>query len=170
MERLELKYSDTVKALQTLQAIGNEPFSIIVRDAAIQRFEYTFEAFWKFIKEYVKEEEGIIANSPKAVFKELFVLGFCSEEETVRLLEMTDKRNDTSHTYREAVAQAIYERTNEYANLMAQVLERIRKKCHDRRSLQILHGPSMGDFTSMVQMACDAIIKGYNLFKKKMER
>ena len=60
MERLELKYSDALKALNTLKDILREPFSVIVRDAAIQRFEYTFEAFWKFIREYLKEEEGII--------------------------------------------------------------------------------------------------------------
>jgi hypothetical protein len=42
MERLTLKYTDSVKALQTLREILKEPFSVIVRDAAIQRFEYTF--------------------------------------------------------------------------------------------------------------------------------
>ena len=46
-----------------------EPFSMIIRDATIQRFEYTFEALWKFLKEYLKEKEGIVSNSPKACFK-----------------------------------------------------------------------------------------------------
>ena len=50
MERLKLK------------EILKEPYSIIIRDATIQRFEYTFEAFWKFIKEYLKQEEGKISN------------------------------------------------------------------------------------------------------------
>lgn len=52
MERIELKYKDALRALNTLKEIAKEPFSVIVRDAAIQRFEYTFEAFWKFVREY----------------------------------------------------------------------------------------------------------------------
>jgi len=79
MERIESKYNDALSALNTLKEIMREPFSIIIRDAAIQRFEYTFEAFWKFIKEYLKEKEGVIANSPKACFREIFSLGFCGE-------------------------------------------------------------------------------------------
>jgi len=122
MERLNLRYQDALRALGTLKQIGKEPFSIIVRDAAIQRFEYTFEAFWKFIREYLKEKEGIVVNSPKACFKEIFSLGRVNEDQTVELQEMTDKRNDTSHTYKEGVAQAIYEKIKGYALLIEKVL------------------------------------------------
>lgn len=125
MERLELRYREALKALNTLKDILAEPFSVIVRDAAIQRFEYTFEAFWKFIREYLKEKEGIIANSPKSCFKEIFSLGFSSDDETVRLQEMTDKRNETSHTYKENVAQGIYEKLKEYSALMEKTLSTI---------------------------------------------
>lgn len=121
-ERLSLKYEGALKALTTLKDIAKEPFSVIVRDAAIQRFEYTFEAFWKFVREYLKEKEGVVANSPKSCFKEIFALGFVSEEESVNLQEMTDRRNDTSHTYKEEVAQGIYERIKDFALLMEKVL------------------------------------------------
>lgn len=122
MERLELRYHDALKALNTLKDILAEPFSIIARDAAIQRFEYTFEAFWKFIREYLKEKEGVVANSPKSCFKEIFSLGLASEDETVKLQEMTDKRNETSHTYKEKVAQGIYEKLKDYSVLMGKML------------------------------------------------
>lgn len=128
MERLELRYKDAKRALDTLKEILAEQFSIIVRDATIQRFEYTFEAFWKFIKEYLKEKEGIMVNSPKACFREIFSLGFCSEEESVRLQEMTDKRNETAHTYREAVAEEIYNKIGGYYSLMQGVLNRFKEK------------------------------------------
>ncbi len=74
MERLNLKYSDSIRAIKTLKEVLNEPFSVIVIDATIQRFEYTFEALWKFLKEYLKEREGIISNSPKSCFREFFKL------------------------------------------------------------------------------------------------
>lgn len=128
MERLQLKFNDAVRALSTLKEIMKEPFSVIIRDAAIQRFEYTFEAFWKFVKEYLKEKEGVIANSPKSCFREIFSLGLCGEEETVRLQEMTDRRNETSHTYKEEVAQIIYNEIASFAALMDKVIGNLRNR------------------------------------------
>lgn len=125
MERLKLRELDVLKALETLEQILKEPFSVIVRDAAIQRFEYTFEALWKFLKEYLKEKEGILAGSPKACFKEIFSLGFLTEEEATKCLEMTDKRNDTVHTYKEEVAQAIYRQLSGYLLLMQNLMKKI---------------------------------------------
>ncbi len=80
MERLKLRYKDAKRAVDTFESILNEPYSIIVRDATIQRFEYTFEAIWKFLKEYLKEKEGIICNSPKSCYRELFKLDLIKEE------------------------------------------------------------------------------------------
>lgn len=128
MERLELKCRDASRALNTLKEILNQPFSIIVRDATIQRFEYTFEALWKFLKEYPKEREGVISNSPKSCFREVFSLGRLTEEETIKFLEMTDRRNDTSHTYKEEVAQIIYSKIPAYFLLMESLLERVMDK------------------------------------------
>ncbi|HHT9113369.1 MAG: nucleotidyltransferase substrate binding protein [Planctomycetes bacterium] len=127
MERLMLKYKDALKALDTLEEILRQPFSIIVRDATIQRFEYTFEALWKFLKEYLKEREGIVSNSPKSCFRETFSLGFITEEETVKFLEMTDRRNDTSHTYKEEVAQIIYSKIPEYFSEMKGLLKKFQE-------------------------------------------
>ncbi|MFW6159759.1 MAG: HI0074 family nucleotidyltransferase substrate-binding subunit [Acidobacteriota bacterium] len=128
MERLKLKYNDAKRALGTLEEIIKEPFSVIIRDATIQRFEYTFEALWKFLREYLKEKEGIISNSPKGCFREIFSLGFLTEDETVRCLEMTDRRNDTSHTYKEEVAQMIYSRVKDYCGLMVSLLNKFKGK------------------------------------------
>ena len=125
MEKLELKYQDAARALKTLQDIFKEPFSVIVRDAAIQRFEYTFEALWKFIQAYLREKEGIAVSSPKTVFRELLPLGFLSEDEVAGLLEMTDSRNDTVHTYKEIVAQMIYGRLPDYVILMEKVIKEL---------------------------------------------
>ena len=99
-----------------------------MRDAAIQRFEYTFEAFWKFIKDYLRGKEGIVCNSPKSCFRELFSVGVITEEDTIKLLEMTDDRNMTSHTYKEKVAQIIYGNLKEYSKSMEEVIGRLETK------------------------------------------
>ncbi|MBI4690293.1 MAG: nucleotidyltransferase substrate binding protein [Nitrospirae bacterium] len=126
MERLEVRYKDAVRAVETLKEIVNEPFSIIVRDAAIQRFEYTFEAFWKFIKEYLKVKEKIISNSPRSCFREIFTISLITEDETVKLLEMTDDRNMTSHTYKEEVSQIIYGKLKLYSQLIEDIMGRLK--------------------------------------------
>ncbi|HBR17186.1 MAG: nucleotidyltransferase [Deltaproteobacteria bacterium RIFCSPLOWO2_12_FULL_43_16] len=128
MERLRLRYTDAKRALDTLKEILEKPFSIVVRDATIQRFEYTFEALWKFLKEYLKEQEGIISNSPKTCFRDAFSAGLLSEEEAVKFLEMTDDRNMTAHTYNENVAQILYKRINEHSVFMERLMQNIEKK------------------------------------------
>ncbi len=128
MERLNLRRADAQKALETFKSILREPYSVIIRDATIQRFEYTFEAFWKFLKDYLKEKEGVEANTPKAVFRALFTAGYLSEVETVEFLEMTDCRNETSHTYKEAVAQTIYEKAKDYPDMMEGLLDKLEAK------------------------------------------
>jgi hypothetical protein len=40
-----------------------------VRDAAIQRFEYTFEATWKAAQIYLRQVEGLEVGSPKGVLR-----------------------------------------------------------------------------------------------------
>jgi len=128
LERLRLRYTDAKRALDTLKEILEKPFSIVVRDATIQRFEYTFEALWKFLKEYLKEQEGIISNSPKTCFRDAFSSGLLSEEEAVKFLEMTDDRNMTAHTYNENVAQILYKRINEHSVFMERLMQNIEKK------------------------------------------
>ena len=126
MERLKQRKADAQKALQTFSEILNEPYSVIVRDAAIQRFEYSFEAAWKFLKEYLRVKEGVVCHAPKACFREAQSAGLLNEEETLLCLEMTDDRNMTSHTYREEIANLLYGKRETYLTLMQKLLNACR--------------------------------------------
>lgn len=123
MEKLKALGSDAARALTTLEEIQHEPYSVIVRDAAIQRFEYTFEVVWKLTREHLKVHEGVIANSPKSLFREAFKAGFLDEAQTVMAIEMTDDRNRTVHTYHQEVADAIFSRIPAYWRLMRDLAE-----------------------------------------------
>jgi nucleotidyltransferase substrate binding protein (TIGR01987 family) len=125
VERIISKRQDAARALDALHNILEEPYSVIIRDAAIQRFEFTFEAVWKYGREYLKVQEGIVCNSPKSCFRELFPLGYLSEEETLRLLEMTDDRNLTSHTYKEEVSQLIFNKLPLYSQALTDLFNRL---------------------------------------------
>ncbi len=118
MENLIILSQTTARALSTLHEITQTPYSVIVRDSAIQRFEYCFEILWKLLKEYLKVHDGIICNSPKSCFKEAFKVNLLTEEDTIKALEMTDDRNLTSHTYHEELANEIFKKIADYYNLM----------------------------------------------------
>ncbi|BDG16271.1 HI0074 family nucleotidyltransferase substrate-binding subunit [Thermus brockianus] len=122
LERLTLAR----KALDTLKEVAflGAP-TPVERDAAIQRFEYTFEAFWKALQAYLREREGLEAASPKATFRLAREVGLLDEEETLLSLAMTDDRNLTVHTYNEGLAKAIYQRLPRYAELMERALGRM---------------------------------------------
>ncbi len=125
MEKLKLRAESATKALKTLHEITEEPYSTIIRDASIKRFEYSFDIFWKFIKDYLRVREGIECASPKSCFREAFKVGILSEEETVKTLEMTDDRNLSTHTYDEEAVEEIYHQIRDYWVLMDRVCRRV---------------------------------------------
>ena len=127
MEKLKLKYQDAVDALKTFEDILKEPYSQIIQDASIQRFEYTFEALWKFLRAYLDEKQGIYAGGPKGVFREMLSLGFLDEAGTEAFLEMTDQRNLTVHAYKKKLAKEIFGYLRSYAPLMKKLLKKFEK-------------------------------------------
>ncbi len=122
MEKLNERLASSQRAVATLDEILQTPTSVIVRDASIQRFEYSFESLWKLLKAYLDQQEGIICNSPKACFREALKAGLLSASNVETCLAMTDDRNLTSHTYIEAVAEAIYSKLPAYRDVMKQLL------------------------------------------------
>ena len=110
MAELGERLATCKRALSTLEQAVAMTSSVIVRDASIQRFEYSFEITWKLLKAYLAGAEGIIYNLSKRCFREAMPVGLKSVVETEICLTMTDDRNLTSHTYIEEVAQAIYEK------------------------------------------------------------
>jgi len=100
----------------------------IVRDASIQRFEFSFEAVWKYAKEYLRVVEGVEAASPKAVIRACRETGSLTDEQTAVALKMVDDRNLTAHTYNEEVAVKIFAGLSAYCELMRAWMENIAKK------------------------------------------
>ncbi len=115
-------------ALSRLDHALAQPVNKFVRDSAIQRFEFTFELFWKSVKAYV-EESGLEAFSPRDSLRAAFQVGVIQDSpEWFRMLE---DRNLTSHTYNEATADTIYSHLTTYARLMQQALEELTRRAKD---------------------------------------
>lgn len=118
MERLKVRLAVAGRALRTFQEILREPKTSIVRDAAIQRFEYTFEALWKAVQSYLKIMESLDAGSPKSAIRSSHQVELLTEEQARCALAMADDRNLTVHTYNEVLAEKIYSNLFAYAPLM----------------------------------------------------
>lgn len=128
MGRAALRHEELKKAVSTLREALEEPFTVIVRDAVIQRFEYSFELCWKWIRDVLDETHGLNCQSPKGCFRELHTLQIVTEEEAETLLAMTDDRNATSHMYNENMVNKIFGRVRDkYFPLMALLLNRIQE-------------------------------------------
>lgn len=90
----------------------------IQRDAAIQRFEFTFELGWEALKDFYFDK-GIDLNSPKDVFRHAFASGDIQDEKI--WLEMLKDRNLTSHTYNEPLACDVFSHLPKYFNALQQL-------------------------------------------------
>lgn len=133
MERLRERLETARRALRTLAELSSQhDVSDIVRDAAIQRFEHTFEAMWKATRLYLREEEGLEVGSPKGAIRTALQVGLLNDGQTRLALQMADDRNLTVHTYNEAVAEAIFSHIPGYTQLMEDWLREMRKSIRTR--------------------------------------
>lgn len=93
----------------------------LIKNGQIQKFEYSLELTWKFIKFYLYEEKGIDSQGPKDVIREFAKLNFFSVEEIQLFLEMIDDRNRIAHEYKDYIMENIYPRLITYGQFLAKV-------------------------------------------------
>ena len=119
------KLAQAERALASLESILEEPFSVIVRDASIQRFEYTTEAVWKAARAWLRAAESIEENHPRGVFRALYRIGRIDEALSLQLLDLVEDRNRTAHAYIEALADAVFGKIPQHVIALRGVLSAI---------------------------------------------
>jgi nucleotidyltransferase substrate binding protein (TIGR01987 family) len=77
------------------------PDDLELRDACIQRFEYTFELCWKMLKRQLEQEMPSPAEIDGYSYKQLFRVGGERGliDDVEAWFDYRDKRNITSHAY-----------------------------------------------------------------------
>jgi nucleotidyltransferase substrate binding protein (TIGR01987 family) len=101
-DRFTLALDQFARALARVKAVLDRPEDDVVRDALIQRFEFTFEMAWKAMYRLLRQRGIDLNESAYEVIPAAF---------THRLItdaggwgDMRKYRNLTSHTYNEKVA------------------------------------------------------------------
>ncbi|HSQ97735.1 MAG TPA: HI0074 family nucleotidyltransferase substrate-binding subunit [Rickettsiales bacterium] len=113
------KFKNLTKAFEKFSEIVSAEVEdeIIKRDACIQRFEFTIELFWKFLKLYMIENGEKEINFPREVLQKAYKYNLINNEE-IWLNMLTDK-NRTSNIYDEEEIEKIYSNIrNNYYNEM----------------------------------------------------
>jgi len=132
MERLNPRVHQRLqmarRALATLQELTpiTSPTSV-ERDAAIQRFEYSTEACWKAAQSMLSMHFGLELASPKSVIRASAQNGLLTEAAARLAMDLVDDRNLTSHTYNEALAQAIWSRLPGHLAVLQQWMEALER-------------------------------------------
>jgi nucleotidyltransferase substrate binding protein (TIGR01987 family) len=133
MDQLELIFIHTSTMIQRLHELLGEFDSLkkqsdllklVAQESLIKRFEYSIDTLWKYLKVYLLTKHGVDQKSPKSVFRECLRVGIISEKEALLALEMADNRNETSHTYNEALAKEIISLIPKYYELMQNIIEK----------------------------------------------
>ncbi len=105
IERFNERKQELITAVQRLEEACAQPFTSFIRDSVIQRFEFSWELAWKALRLKL-EMEGILVNTPRETWQEALQAGLI--EDGNAWSEAQKKRNLTSHTYDEKLADEVY--------------------------------------------------------------
>jgi len=133
---MSLDLSSFDKALTSLgKALSRSkksPTDEELRDACIQRFEYTFEIAWKMLKRRIEIDIGVSAEvdsySKKALFRAGGERGLI--QNVAGWFDYLEKRNLTTHTYDSDSAQEVFGIVENFTKDAADLLNRL-KSCND---------------------------------------
>jgi hypothetical protein len=125
-DRFIERQKDVRESATRLAEVVALPASELVRDATIQRFEFTFEVVWKALKLYL-ERQGHECAGPRPTIKKAFTEKLINQADEADLwFRMIEDRNLTSHAYDEKLAKSIYEHiVRDYSPLLRAIADKI---------------------------------------------
>jgi nucleotidyltransferase substrate binding protein (TIGR01987 family) len=101
-----LRLDRYLRALAALEEVLQDTPSVpasILRDSRIQRFEFTFETLWKFLR-VAAEHAGVDADTPRGALRAALQIGLLDPTDEADAWQLIRYRNLTVHTYDEALS------------------------------------------------------------------
>ncbi len=134
---MRLDFTSLQKALNSLNRAINRSQAARddeeLRDAVIQRFEYSYELCWKMLKRQMEQESANPAEIDRLSFRELLreaaERGILTDIE--RWMDYRELRNITAHTYDESKAQTVYAAALDFYHDAAALLQALEARSHD---------------------------------------
>ncbi len=124
--RWQQRLSNYSRALAQLtravELTRQRPLSELEQQGLIQAFEFVFELAWNLLKDYFLYQGDPSINGSRDAIRSAFKRGLIEEGEG--WMEMIKSRNQTAHTYNEAVAREITDLVCERYHVLFLQLER----------------------------------------------
>jgi nucleotidyltransferase substrate binding protein (TIGR01987 family) len=98
-QRFEIARKQFEQALVRLHEALDENETDMVRDALIQRFEFTYELGWKSMFYWLRAQKENVKEVVRQVIQAAFRAGLISDADLWEKIK--DYRDETSHTYNE---------------------------------------------------------------------
>jgi nucleotidyltransferase substrate binding protein (TIGR01987 family) len=123
------------KAIETLQRgiirSTSLPEDEELRDAVIQRFEYSMDLSWKLIQRYLKNAgmQDSDFRTKRDLFREAARIGLITAPE--KWFAYHEARNATSHTYNSEIANQVYQNALRFFNDALALLHELEKPVQD---------------------------------------
>lgn len=105
---MKVEYKELDKAVTKLEEALKRPKDEFIRDSVIQRFEFCVELAWKTSKKTM----GTNSSAPKEVIREMAQNAYIINVDL--WLKAVDMRNLSSHTYKEDLAEVVYNFANSF--------------------------------------------------------
>ncbi len=134
---MKLNFTALQKALNSLEIAikrsQSHKHDKELRDAVIQRFEYTFELSFKFLKRVLELESPspmlVDQMSYKDILREACEKGFIDNFHV--WVVYRDQRNITSHTYNENKAESVYQTALTFYNDALKLSQQLMNRSND---------------------------------------
>jgi nucleotidyltransferase substrate binding protein (TIGR01987 family) len=130
-----IDYSSLEKALATLQdalaAHDRSPADLFIRDACIQRFEYSYELAHKMLRRHLSATEPNAAEIDTLAFPDMIRLAFArglTAEEWATWRLYREARNRTSHAYDATKAEEVMRTIPAFLTSASHLLTQLKRR------------------------------------------
>ena len=121
-DKFQSSYRTLIEAYEESKKSENQEKFQFFRDSVVQRFEYTIEAGWKYLKALLEENDGIDELlSPKKTIQEALKYGYIENIEI--WYQMLTARNMSSHDYWIHHSEQIYTSISSYISSLSALYE-----------------------------------------------
>ena len=131
LQRATLVLADFERAILRLDDVLQQPKNEFIRDAAIQRFRFAFELAWKSIQ-VAARIEAQDCSSPRMAIAMAWRNAWIADEGM--WLDMLEERNRTAHTYRESMAEEVFESLPRFLPLLRELHRKLTSRLREIES------------------------------------
>lgn len=128
-EKLEKSLNELKEQYESYSSLDEQGLSEVnqraVKNSVIKCFEICYDALWKQVKKYLKDQHGMteLKNSPIPIFRDAFENLLFDKDVHKRLVQYNKIRNDAAHDYSIEKALAALDRIDDFIHDAAEIYE-----------------------------------------------